>query len=567
MSAVRAVAHPGRLRALAVGLALLLSLPGSAAAGALEDAQKALAGRRFSEAAEAFTALLEKDASNREAALGLARAAVDGRLGKDTLENAQSYLEKLVKQPAGEGEARVALGSVYLALAPLQSEAKYTEFALRDAQTQFEKALALSAADAQAQVGLAKVKYNQGDFDAAAELLDKLLEGKAPASASYWRGMLYYEQARAAYAEDPRAERTTALFKKARAAFEVSARVDAGSYDTWMQLAYAAQYLGEVDAALEAYLKAAGLDALSRYPLKGLKALKTGDDAGYVAVLERVAKQCPGNVAVHLHLGEAHLSANRFEPAAKELSLYLERAPEGGAAYTLLGRAYQGQGKEQEALRVFEKALTKNPRDVLAADELDQRLREKHARAAQSSVKAAKECEDDYERLAKLTQDNPFVLNNGAFILREAYVAHQGDGSWVPVLKASARLYEAAAKVVDDQPYDVVEAAPWATRYAWAQITSDTGLMFQFYEPTFDAEKAETYYLRALKLTGTGYFDAWNNLHKLYLAKHEYQKAYDLAAQAAQGLRTEAQQEHATGRKMAEAEMARLVREGKAKGE
>ncbi len=559
---------PGRRAAFGALVALLLALAAlPAAAGGVAEAEKALAARRFAEAADGFRSVLEQDAGHRGAALGLARAALAGRLGRETLQDAQAYLEKLVKVPAGEVEARLLLGEVYLALAPSESEPKYTEFALRDAEAQFSKVLALSPGHAEAQVGLAKVRYNQGDADAAAAILDPLLAGKAPASASYWRGLLYYEQAVASYREEPRAERTLALFRKARQAFEVATQADPAGYDGWMQLAYAAQYLGEVPLAEEAYVKAAGLDALSPYPLRGLKALKTGDEPGYLAALERTAKACPANAAVHLALGEAHLDAGRFEAAEKALGAYLERSPRAGRGWTLMGRARLGQGKEEAGVKALEKALELEPDDVWAADELDRRLQARHTRAAPTSLKAARECEADYERLSKAARNNPFVRNSAGFILREAYGAHPGDGSWLPVLKASVRFYEEAARIVDDRPEEEAAAAPWATRYGWAQITSDTGLMFQFYEPTFDAEKAEAYYRRALRLTGNGYFDAWNNLHRLLLQLGRHQDAYDLAAQAAEGLSTEQGQPHTTGRGHARAEMARLVKEGKAKAD
>jgi hypothetical protein len=175
--------------------------------------------------------------------------------------------------------------------------------------------------------------------------------------------------------------------------------------------------------------------------------------------------------------------------------------------------------------------------------------------------------EEAFEKLAKLTAFPADVLNNGAFILREAYGRNKGNSSWKPVLEGSLRLYEQAAKWIDDQPQDVVESAPWATRYAWAQITSDTGLMFQFYPETLDLAKAEAYYVRALKFVQHGYLDAWNNLRKLYHGQNEFQKLYDLDALAAEGLALEDGSPHTTGRKAAKDEMAKLVAEGKAKGE
>jgi tetratricopeptide (TPR) repeat protein len=274
-------------------------------------------------------------------------------------------------------------------------------------------------------------------------------------------------------------------------------------------------------------------------------------------------------VAVWFALGRAHLAANRFEPAAKALATYVDRSADPGRAHYFLGLALQGVGKAKEAEAAFEKALQKLPEDVLAAYELDRRLQEKHKNEAGTSFKAAKQCEEDYERLSKLAPTNPSVLNNGAFILREAYGRHRNDAGWAAILKASQKMYEAAAKIIDDQTADVVDSASWGERWAWAQITSDTGLMFQstFYPEAADDPKAETYYLRALKLSEYGYLDAWNNLSKLYMAQKEYQKAYDLHARAAESLSTEDQKPHTVGREAAKKEMQKLIDEGKAKAE
>lgn len=546
-------------------LALRLAPLSPAQAGPVDDGRKALAERRFADAAEQFAAVLEKTPGSREALLGLASAAAQGRL-LERLEAAEGLLSAAVKK--GEDAAlRLALGEVFLALAPLRTDPKVMEFTFRDAELQFQKALAAQEGSVEAQVGLAKVQYYLGNADEAASRLDQVLEGKPTGPALYWRGTLYYEQARAAYAEDPKAERTLALFRKAKGSYEASVRVDPTSYDGWMQLAYASQYVGDVQAAQDAYVRAVGLDAESPYPLKGLAALLSGRDDAYLALLQRLTKDVPTNVAVWNFLGWAHLSAGRHAEAAKALETYVARARTPGPAFSALGRAYAGAGREEEAVKTFERALAADPRDAQAADELDQRLRKRFLTEAAGSVKAAQACAEAYERLTALTQGNPFVPNNGAFLLREAYGRHAGDGAWLPVLKASTALYEKAAKIVDDMPYDAVEAADWGTRYGWAQITSDTGLMFQFYPATFDAGVAERYYLRALKLTSNGYFDAWNNLHKLYLSQNEHQKAHDLALRAAEGLATESGQPHTTGRKMAQAEAERLVREGKARTE
>jgi tetratricopeptide (TPR) repeat protein len=545
---------------------VLVAVAGRASAGPEDDAKKALAAKQYAQAAEVLAPVVEQGGGSREAALLFAQAVTKGRL-VDHYALAEDALSKQVKQ-SDDAQLRTALGEVFLAQAPTRDDPKQVEGLYRDAIFQFEKALGVTPGHADALIGKAQAHYYMGESDTALEVLESLPADKPSARAQYWRGKVFYDRAEQAYKADPKAEAAKALFRKAKAASEASAKIEA-SYDAWMQFAYASQYLGEPEVALEGYTKAMSADPESPYPLMGIRALKTGNDAAYVATLDKLAKDCPLNVAVHLYLGQAHLKANRWEPAAKALSTFVQRSSKPAQGYALLGQALAGQGKEKEAVEAFEKALQLDASDVVSAVELNRRLTTKHAEAAQASLKAAKEAEDAFERLANLSSGPVDILNNGAFILREAYGRHKGDASWLPVLKASARLYEVAAKWIDDQPQDVVESAPWGTRYGWAQITSDTGLMFQpqFYAENADAAKAEAYYLRALKLSNHGYPDAWNNLRKLYHAQSEFQKVHDLDALAAEGLALEDGTPHTTGRKAAREEMAKLVAEGKAKGE
>jgi tetratricopeptide (TPR) repeat protein len=554
--------------ALATALAalVLLAVAGRASAGPEDDAKKALAAKQYAQAAEVLAPVVEQGGGSREAALLFAQAVTKGRL-VDHYTLAEDALSKQVKQ-SDDAALRTALGEVFLAQAPTRDDPKQVEGLYRDAIFQFEKALGVTPGHADALIGKAQAHYYMGESDTALEVLESLPADKPSARAQYWRGKVFYDRAEQAYKSDPKAEATKALFRKAKAASEASAKLEA-SYDAWMLYAYAAQYLGEPEVALEGYAKAMSADPESPYPLKGIRVLKTGDDAAYVATLEKLARDCPANVAVHLFLGEAHLKANRWEPAVKALSTYVQRSANPGRAHYLLGVALAKAGKESEAVASFELALQKMPQDLLAADELDQRLRAKYQETAAGSLDTAKACVAAYDRLCAMTRDNPFVFNSAGFLLRETYARHRNDAAWKPILEACVRFYEAGTKLIDDFTADVVEAASWSDRYGWAQITSDTALMYQpqFYPENADAPKAEAYYLRALKFSNNGYFDAWNNLRKMYHAQNEFQKVYDLDAAAAEGLALEDGTPHTTGRKAAREEMAKLVAEGKAKGE
>ena len=241
----------------AIALVVLLLAAGQALAGPVDEAKKALAAKKYAAAAEVLAGVVDKDTAGeqREAALVFASAVVKGRLA-DHYRLAEDGLTRLVKKAEADPELRIALGEVFLAQAPACQDPKAIEATYRDALEQFDKALAAAPGRPEAAVGKAQAHYFAGDSDAALEDLDQVPADKLGAAGHYWRGKVLYDRAVAAYGADPQAEATKALFRKAKASTEIAARLDASSFDTWMQLAYADQYLGgpgEVSDAIEAY--------------------------------------------------------------------------------------------------------------------------------------------------------------------------------------------------------------------------------------------------------------------------------------------------------------------------
>ena len=104
---------------------------------------------------------------------------------------------------------------------------------------------------------------------------------------------------------------------------------------------------------------------------------------------------------------------------------------------------------------------------------------------------------------------------------------------------------------------------PYARRYQYAGVLTDTGLMLQYYPARKDLEKAEEYFLAALTLTEDGFRDAWENLTKLYLDQGRFQEAYELNRDCADTLTLEDGKPH-PHRAHAQAVADKLIAEGKA---
>ncbi|MHC5011312.1 MAG: hypothetical protein ACYTG6_10230, partial [Planctomycetota bacterium] len=65
------------------------------------------------------------------------------------------------------------------------------------------------------------------------------------------------------------------------------------------------------------------------------------------------------------------------------------------------------------------------------------------------------------------------------------------------------------------------------------------------------------------ELTEDGYYDAFTNLLKIYLAREQWQDAYDLAADCAESLKDDQGRPHGTGQAHARGVMSQLEDEGK----
>ncbi len=65
----------------------------------------------------------------------------------------------------------------------------------------------------------------------------------------------------------------------------------------------------------------------------------------------------PENTVVRFGLANEYLKTERYEEAIAELSDYLQRADDEGAAYGMLARAYEKLDRRKEAREAYERGI------------------------------------------------------------------------------------------------------------------------------------------------------------------------------------------------------------------
>ncbi len=558
-----------RLLALALCAVLVAATP--AVAGPADDAKAAEKAGRMVDAAEAWARALDTSPKNRAAALGLTRTAIRASLPGHYLA-AEDSLRTLLESTPSDAELLVALGRICLATSAAKKDTLAKKSYDDEAKRSFEKALASKPTSDGAAGGLAQAYYQMGDFANAIKTVDDFLAKSpaAPARALFWKGQTLYLQALDAFRNggNKMTAEARAKFSQAKGAYEGSVQADGSDPQAWIQLAYAGAYLGDVETAGEAYRKAAALDPSSRAPILGLQSLYTHTPGRYVAELQGILKKNPDHVWALWHYGDERYKAGDFKKAREMYAQYAAASDNPGAGYYAAGLAATQQGEHDAAERLYYKALKADPNHLQAAGAIAKRIMDSGAeQRARKSVKDAQAVIKQFEPLLEAAPAMAWIRNNLGFILREAYVGGvRGGGAaqWRPILKAATKVYTEGAELLGEWTAAKEASLSWAQRYAEAQIISDTGLMYQFYDDTRDYETAERYYTIALEYTDDGYRDAFNNLAMILNEQKRWQDLYDLAAACAESITTEEGAPDEGTRRKAAAIAKQLLADGRA---
>ncbi|MDA1195180.1 MAG: tetratricopeptide repeat protein [Planctomycetota bacterium] len=558
---------------LALPLAVVCFGARSAFAGPVDDALAATKARKFEAAAEAWHAVLEKSRGDRTAALGLADAGVRAARA-DLYASAEEALRGLKAKNAKDVDVLVALGRICMATSAAKEDTLAKKSYDVEAQENFTAAGAVDPKADGPVAGLAQTLYQMGNFAAAIETVDAFLgrNPPAPARALFWKGQTLYLQAQDAYQAAGGSALTpevTELFRKAQGAYEASTRANGDEPDAWIQLAYASTWLGgedNVKTADGAYRKAALLDDSDKAPYVGLKSLHTHTPEKYVAALEEILAKFPENAWALWFRAVERYEAKDWKQARALFERYGAASDTPAQGWYYAGVCADQAGAAVEAEGLYFKALKADSNHEAAAGAISQKLMASGVEGrAREGVKHAQQVRKEFTPLLEAAPRMAWIRNNLGFILREAYVGGGATKQWTPVLKDSVAVYTEASEILGEWTVEKERTYNWGQRYAEAQIISDTGLMYQFYEPTRDLAVAERYYRIALEYTDDGYRDAFNNLRVILTDQQRWQELYELCVAAEHGITTEAGDQDGATREVARRLKEQLLASGKAK--
>ncbi len=553
----------------AAALIALVSVT-TAFAGDLEDGQAALEKQKYEKAAKAFLKALRTDEKNLDAAMGLAEAARGSGINR-FLQDAAEALEIIREDKPEHVALLVSLANCYMdtaAATPNQQEASQIYV---DAETTFLDAVKAGPIHEGANVGLARVLYMKGDFAAAAKAVDAFVDRKPDriGTALFWKGESLFLEARDAYQSSGKMDDATRkLFNQAKGAYEASTKADSGNYKAWIQLAYSAAYVGDTGTAQDAYVQALAIDHAQEAPLKGLGTLMTHEKGKYGKLLDELVQKHPKHPYVLLYAAFYHYENKAFDKAAALLTRQVKEAKDPAAAWYYLGQIAEEQKRADDAITAYGKALKAAPHyTAAAAAYANVLLGGKSLRGIIMSATKADlvKLVKDHEKLFKLAPKDPWVRNNLGFILRDVYVAKNQSKEWLPTLKDSVRFYQAATDIIGEWDEGKRQTNPYWRRYQYAGVISDTALMYQFYAPTKDYDRAIKLYERALEYSDYAYLDSWNNLRKIYEELERWDDLFDLAEMCADGIADEAGKPDEARRAQARTVMKQLLESGKVK--
>jgi len=536
--------HPRSALFLVVAmLVAVTATPTLARASPTEDVEagKAAAAKgKWSEAADLYAKATEAEETNRLAILGLARASVQARR-KDLYKQVIDLLYTHVDTDEGDNdyEALIRLGQVIYADGGDCSD----------------------------------------EYEMAHDRLDKILQKskKPPAEALFWKGHAFFDQAMHCLRDPARKAEAPRLLRKAQGVLLASTRVNDKSFEAIWLTARVSEHLEDHEASIEAYAKAAALRPDLMAPLQGISTLlRSRDPKRYEDILQGLLARNEKHPQALYFLGLHRMEGGLFEEAQKLLVEVTELDPSNADAFNSLGMTLALAGEEEDAVKMFKRALRADSDHAAAAEQIDRRLRSPRVeRRASRTPEAALAAAKAYDELLQLAPNNPFVRNNIGYLLRKGWRKHKTDAAWRPILEECAKHYKEASRLIGPWSEDLALSAwtdakaanptwrrLWQRNYAYGQILCDTGGISVEAPDLEGFEQAEEYYIRCLNFSGYAYYDGWLFLGRILERKARWKELGELAERCAVNLRTEDGKPHPTGRKAAAERLAQLEKDG-----
>jgi len=528
-------------RDLAAFLRALTSpvLPGS------DDGRALLEKKQYAAARARFLRDLGRKPGDLEALQGLAEASLGTNEPRD-LEDARALVagaEERAEKPAEKAQLAIWVGRLHRgrsARAGSDGEPERAAAHREDAVLAFARARSLYADMDDPWFEGAVAEEECGRPALAEALLSTLVdrsEGRDPDATAARAALRYRRGVAAAEAAGGRADEAARGFFEgavadARASLArpgplASRPGESAEFDRALLLARSLHWLGRKDEARAAYLAAIPLSPASRPALTGMASLLSGDPADWTAALEEADRARPDQPQVLYFLGFDRYVRKDLEGARGAFERLARTAPRDAMARVFLGRIARDRGDAARAVALWEEALRLDPSSREAASDWDGWLRARTP-GGWADVEAL---DAGYRRLLAACGDRGFRVaarNNLGLILREVAsswtsrgrgrMQYLADGAPPEALRWMRRCVEVYEEAVAELPDDAaMEGLPFRTRWVYAGVLNDAGVVRHYLRPVQDLDRAERYYLRAFRVTGGAYMDAYfYNLQFLY---------------------------------------------------
>lgn len=527
-----------------------------------------LRGRKTAEARRTALDLLSRGSTNANVLALL----VDASAGTNELRDAQQTLLQQRARYESQPLYHVALGNLYLRLNDLAG-----------AEAVFKQGFARSPDSSDLHLAMAALHRARRDHEAAEAEYRKAAAGVPMASPARLRWAAFKaergqaEEARAMLEEVLKAAPKysparlqladllfrTRKFAECRTALrplldddpsEVDARVLNGK--ALVALGKSAEGLAEFDKLVEQFPKAGAIRferAVARLQARDVRGgmselaeclalepqridaalmlaelnIRTGNSGPAVAALEDLVRRYPNYPRVLVLLGTAYRGQDRKEQAVAVFRRLVELTPDAPQSYYLLGRTLRQCGRADEAVQAYEKAIELDPRVIPPLAELA------------GMEMAAKNAAAAVERIRKQIEKVPDSAAHHFLLGRLYMVQEDADKAEAALLKAvelqpeSAPPYMALGRLYAATGRD--QQALQRLEQVLGKDPKSIGSMMlcgTLYQRRNEVEKARAVYERLLALNPR-MPAALNNLAYLYLEQvGDVEKAFDLAQRA-----------------------------------
>jgi tetratricopeptide (TPR) repeat protein len=303
-------------------------------------------------AMEQANQVLAAQAGNPDAILIRCRALI----GTNEMDKAVPELEELVKKFPKMNDARLQLGSLYLA------QRQYDK-----AENQFQQVSQASPPDIRGFLGIQTIRLTTGKSAQAIQALQDLVD-KNPTNMAYRYQMANFQATAAGMESATNAAHAKHLFQLAADNYKEILKTSPNSADVWMRLGVMQRELGQSDAALASFEQAGNADPknvqafLNRAMLFEALGKKTEAHDAYNKVL---ALQ-PENALALNNL--AYLNADsgtNLDQAMTFAQRAKQKAPDNPDVSDTLGYVYYQKNLNAEAVRIFRQNVQDHPQNSM----------------------------------------------------------------------------------------------------------------------------------------------------------------------------------------------------------